>query len=140
MEFDCSKVYTAVNADKLEIGSKVYVAKNLRALREQVCEQQNTLCTLTNIRPEEFQDRFVTKFVSDGVMTMSTLVYLVSEPEKKKLKWTDLRLGDIIVKGKRTAIVTAIDGEDRNQMHIFAGCWLMDDDLEAYEKLEEDNG
>lgn len=27
VDFDYSKVYTAVNADKLKIGSKVYVAK-----------------------------------------------------------------------------------------------------------------
>lgn len=139
MEFDYNKVYTAANADKLEIGSKVYVAKNLRALREQVCEQQNTLCILTNIRSEEFQDRFVTKFVSDGTMIMSTLVYLVSEPEKKKLEWTDLKVGDVITLGDTTAMITQIDKDSGR--HILAGYkWLTDKELTEWEKVEEDNG
>lgn len=139
-DFDYSKVYTAVNADKLKIGSKVYVAKNLHDLRDQVQENSIcTLCTLSSIRSEEWQDRFAAKHISDGVMIMSPLAYLVSEPEKKKLKWTDLKIGDLITKGERTAMVTSIDGNDRNQMHVFAGSWIIDDELEAYEKLEEDD-
>lgn len=34
MEFDESRVYTALNADKLEVGSKVITADTLKQLKE----------------------------------------------------------------------------------------------------------
>lgn len=96
--FNNDKVYTAVNADELKVGSKVFVAKNIHALRDQVIRYYNdnntcTLCTLIGVRSEDWQDRFVTKFDSDGLMTMSTLAYLISEPEKHELKLTQDVLG-----------------------------------------------
>lgn len=36
MKFDKSKLYTAVNADELKVGSKVFVADNLEELRTEV--------------------------------------------------------------------------------------------------------
>ena len=36
MEFDVSKVYTAVNADELPIGSKCYFADDLRKLKVRI--------------------------------------------------------------------------------------------------------
>lgn len=141
VDFDYSKVYTAVNADKLKIGSKVYVAKNFHALRDQVCTCYDTVCELLEVRSEDFQDRFTAMF-NDGIVTMSTLAYLISEPEEKKLKWTDLKIGDVITTtthtGIHTAMVTAIDNDDVNDQHIFAGSWLTDKELESYVKLEED--
>lgn len=81
---------------------------------------------------------------NDGIVTMSTLAYLVSEPEEKKLKWTDLKVGDLVTTitrtgCTRTAMVTVIDDDDVNNQHVFAGSWLKDEELESYIKLEEDN-
>ena len=36
MEFDKNKVYTALNADELKVGSKVIVANYLESLKAQV--------------------------------------------------------------------------------------------------------
>lgn len=36
MEFDESKVYTLINADKVKIGSKGYYADDLKTLKERV--------------------------------------------------------------------------------------------------------
>jgi len=55
------------------------------------------------------------------------------------LKWTDLKCGDVIVKGKDAALVTYIDGNDTDNMHIYAGTWwISDDDLKNWEKVEND--
>ena len=83
MEFDESKVYTALNADKLKIGSEVIVADNLGHLKSFVkddCEIKK----LVYIRNDSTLYRF------HVLENDYALAYLVSEPEEKKLKWTDL--------------------------------------------------
>lgn len=138
MEFDKSKVYTAVNADELEIGSKVFVAKNLHALHDQFCE--NNICTLVEVKSEDYQDRFVATFDHDTLTLTTTLAYLVSEPEEKKLKWTDLKIGDVIrtKDNKEIRMVTGIDNrEEEDGLHILAVYWLSDKELENWEKVEE---
>ena len=58
--------------------------------------------------------------------------------EEKKLKWTDLKIGDVITNGRHTAMVTEIDKECTYQIHIYAGNqWLKDSDLVEWEKVEE---
>lgn len=134
MEFDKSKVYTAINADELKVGSKVFAAKNLHALRDTFIENCH-ICTLVGIKSEDYQDRFDVKFDSDGCMITTTLVYLVSEPAK--LYWTDLKVGDIITNGRHINMVTEIDKECEYNMHIYAGTrWLKDDELAEWEKVE----
>lgn len=147
MEFDKSKVYTALNADELKVGSKIIAAKNLHALRDLLCE--NNPFTLVDIRSENYQDRFVstyTDFTGEKHEITTTLAYLVEPPEEKKLKWQDLKVGDII-KCKSTGIkylVTAIDSRELTSSHIFiSDFWVHDSaisfdfELENYEKVEE---
>ena len=50
MEFDKSRVYTAVNADELEIGSKCIFANTVRKLKEKVEQKNNTNCIETFYR------------------------------------------------------------------------------------------
>lgn len=139
-DFDYSKVYTAVNANKLKIGSKVICSFSISDLKERVKEGEE-IGEVFEIYPESFEHRFRVKF--DNNRFSYPIAYLVSEPEEKKLKWTDLKVGDKITTstwaGIRTAMVTVIDdNDDVGSLHVFAGCWLKDEELESYIKLEED--
>lgn len=138
MEFDKSRVYTALNADELKVGSKVFVAKNLHALRDMFCENQ--ICTLIGIYSEDYQDRFCAKFDSDGLEVITTLAYLVSPPEEKKLKWTDLKHGDVITDGCADAMVIQINKHNTYDAHILAGnIWITDEALEKWKKVDDVN-
>mgnify|MGYP000905023205 CR=1 FL=1 len=50
MEFDKTRVYTAVNADELEIGSKCIFADTVRKLKKKVEQKNNTNCIETFYR------------------------------------------------------------------------------------------
>lgn len=67
------------------------------------------------------------------------LAYLVSEPEEKKLKWTDLKVGDVI-KHKDSGIEYMVIGLDkRNTDKHIRTCdkWFTDIYLErSWEKVE----
>ena len=135
MEFDKSRVYTALNADELKIGSKVFVADTLQYLKEQVETDNFVPSCLVSVNDEECVHRFVTED------NWYVLAYLVEEPQKKVLKWTELKVGDVIRKkmasGYRTAMVTAIDSFGIDH-HIFTGeSWLCDGYLAKWEKVEE---
>ena len=72
MEFDKSKVYTALNADELPIGSKCIFADNLTDLKKYV-EHNYNIYTLFKIMGEDWFDRFaVTSFpVNCDTITLS---------------------------------------------------------------------
>lgn len=128
MEFDVARVYTAVNADELKVGSKVIVADNLADLKAKV-EQDTKPATLQGIEPDDRLYRFLT------IYPRNALAYLVSEPEV--LKWTDLKIGDVIRCGWRTRMVTGIDN-DASDIHIVIGDLSLDDyDLEKWEKVQK---
>lgn len=133
MEFDVKRVYTALDADKLKVGSECIFADTMETLKTLVRCDDGTYNTLKCIGDESCSDRFVSA-KSDIAFN---LAYLVAEP--LHLKWTDLKVGDVITKGVRTVMVTVVDKECRHDIHIFAGEWLSDDDLELYKKLEEDD-
>jgi hypothetical protein len=59
--------------------------------------------------------------------------------EKQKLKWTDLKFGDIIRPEEDSLMwmVVGIDPREHATSHILAGCrWFTDKDLEGWEKVE----
>lgn len=142
MEFDKSRVYTSLNADKLKVGSKVIVADSLGMLRTRVEnlktkeDEKNLITTIRGIKDENYQHRFVEQ---DNVFW--NLAYLVAEPEEKKLKWTDLKIGDIIrqKEGTISYLITGIDTNPSENKHIFAdGIWCLDSDIERdWEKVEQ---
>lgn len=229
MEFDKSRVYTALNADELKIGSKCIFANNIGSLKCKVEEG-------TDIRPivQILNDAYERRFKTD-VRGEYPFAYLISEPEEKnwivyicrsegvepyitscrsdkwesvkekygaktklfegtddeceewytsrkhlddviaawedgktiqfyenstgnwnitgkpmwstdtlyrikpELKWTDLKVGDVIQNKKHThsMMVIGIDHREEAKSHIYDGlCWLDDDDLEYWEKVE----
>ena len=145
MEFDIKQVYTCVNADELKVGSKVICADDLGTLKEIIKQikseeddNDNWIENLEEVRNENSEFRFVTSQADYN------LAYLISEPEEKKLKWTDLKIGDVIKQKKGTDItmVVSIDtmeenGTGKSISHILAGdTWLDDEDLEYWEKVE----
>lgn len=137
MVFDKSRVYTALNADELKVGSKVIIANTIGNLKELVEQNMAELSDLTRIDSVYSDKRFVVNEDTDRVCAFS-FAYLISEPEKKKLKWTDLNIGDII-KGECTIkMVTQIDNTLETKQHVYAGAsWLYDSNLEEnYEKVE----
>lgn len=137
MEFDKAKVYTALNADELKVGSKVICALSLSELKKRVdkCEE---ITEVRQILPETIWKRFDVYFGESYIRY--PLAYLISEPEEKKLKWTDLKIGDVIKLKDDTILylVTGVDPRVEAKSHIrVAAKWIDDDCLCYWEKVEE---
>lgn len=137
MEFDKAKVYTALNADELKVCSKVIIGNTIEELRNRV-QNGTTPLTLSEIRSDRYEKRFkVEEYKEDSVFSF---IYLISEPEEKKLKWTDLKLGDVIKQKYSTIsyLVTGIDSEGESGSHILVGkTWIEDVSLCNWVKVEE---
>lgn len=138
MEYDKSKVYTTLNADELKGGVKVIVADTLERLKSRVRENDVSKWSgrLLSVWPEDYEYRF--QFEDKDKYA---LAYLVEEPEG--LKWTDLKVGDVIrlslVDCGRECMITEIDRQDTEAFHIRAGTgWLTDEELKDWEKVEND--
>ena len=82
MEFDKSKVYTALNADEVKIGSKGYFANNIANLKDKVELSNLSLFEVTEILDES--DKF--RFKSEVTGEVFNLFYLVEEPQEKKFR------------------------------------------------------
>ena len=82
MEFDKSKVYTSVNADELEIGSKCIFANTVRKLKEKVEQKNNTNCieTFYRLLNNGGGDLFV------GNVCAYCYAYLIEPPAEPKYK------------------------------------------------------
>lgn len=84
MEFDKSRVYTALNADELKVGSKVIVANSLQGLKDRLnkftSDEDHAIC-IGSILPETEMHRFKT---AKG--NVYPLAYLISPPEKPEYK------------------------------------------------------
>lgn len=129
MEFDSSKVYTALDADDLKVGSNVVVAEDLAHLR--VFVHDNVTCILEKVLNEENAARFVA-YKGEAY----SLAYLVSEPEEKKLELTDLKVGDV-VRHKESGVEYVITAIDKRNNCFFAYSWHRDSFLEECEKVED---
>ena len=90
MDFDKSKVYTALDADDLKVGSKIIVADDLSSLQARVAEAKDEKCkwieTLESVWGTSSKDRF--KIVEGGSYN---LAYLVSEPESNWIVYINRR-------------------------------------------------
>jgi len=83
MEFDKSRVYTAVNADELKIGSRCVFADTVKGLKMQMQSDNFTdsrnMLAFARLHNEGRDDLFV---ASDGFAY--TYAYLIEPPIKKK--------------------------------------------------------
>lgn len=148
MEFDKSRVYTALNADELQVGSKIVAADSLGLLKKRVQSIDNAdsrwPLELVSVDSENEVYRF--SVVQAGSESCYELAYLVEEPDTHALKWTDLKPGDVI-RAVQTApglinkslhcLVTSVDDDPDTMQHIYAGGrWIEDNDLKSYIKEE----
>ena len=84
MEFDKSKVYTALNADELEVGSTVIVADSLQGLKDRVnksASDEDYISRIGSILPETAIHRFKTLWGGEY-----PLAYLISPPKEPEYK------------------------------------------------------
>lgn len=137
MEFDKTRVYTALNADELKVGSRVIIGNTIEELKNRV-QNGTTPLTLSEIRSDSYEKRFkVEEYEEDSVFSF---IYLISEPEEKKLNWTDLKLGDVVKQkgGTISYLIVGIDSEGTGGSHILIGkTWVGDVKLCDFVKVEE---
>jgi hypothetical protein len=132
MNFDKSKVYTAVNAEELKVGSKVIVADNLSILKKSVLKDR-----LPNVIKEIEAEDCEYRFSCDDGYSYA-FAYLIEGLNENQLKWTELKLGDVITNGNRVAMVTEIDKECAEELHIYAGhLWFNNIELAKWVKVEK---
>lgn len=84
MEFDKSRVYTALNADELEVGSTVIVADTLQGLKDRLNKSafdKNYTIRIGGILPETEIHRFKTSLGNNY-----PLAYLISPPKEPEYK------------------------------------------------------
>ena len=86
MEFDKSRVYTALNAEELPIGSKCVFADDLRELRRLV-SIEDTSQVLIAIKGESYKYRFEQAKADCMGDTLFALAYLIEPPSKPKYKY-----------------------------------------------------
>ena len=85
MEFDKSKVYTALNADEVKIGSKGYFADNLYELQCVIHNKKDNFFTIKEILKPDEKFRFLAKNLVGAYISWN-LFYLVEEPKEKKFR------------------------------------------------------
>ena len=82
MEFDKNRIYTAVNADNIIVGSRGYFADNLKALEEAVQQEDSVMYgEIEEIKSKVVSCRFKIKDESNY-----GLFYYVEEPQEKKFR------------------------------------------------------
>ena len=109
MEFDKSRVYTAVNADELKVGSKVYVSDNIYYLRE--CIEDNfESCILTRVMSEKEPKRFCI----DKSNEKWQLAYLIEPPAEPKYKPFENLKQLIVATEKHGETVKSIAGQNES--------------------------
>lgn len=156
MKFDKSRVYTALNADELEVGSTVIVADSLQVLKDKfskfALDEDYAIC-IGGILPETEMHRFKT-----SLGNVYPLAYLISPPEKPEYKpFSDTETayktisahGGWIKQGSVYHFVTGLDigygGGDEIQFFgswyparfVCENCTFADDDTPVGEKIED---
>lgn len=85
MEFDKSRVYTALNADELKVGSKCIFADDLGELKRLV-SIEDTPQVLIKIKKESYKYRFERVEADNMGDTLFALAYLIEPPDAPKYK------------------------------------------------------
>ena len=134
MEFDKSKVYTALNADELKVGSKVFVSDNLLGLINCIKSfnpyNEETIEQISSISHER---RFIT--INDSGDDVSySLAYLIEEPKAEEYRpYKDGNEAFMYLHDK-----WLIDKEDKSIFSITAfydDCIIIYDESYSYDNL-----
>ena len=146
MKFDESRVYTALNADKLKAGSRVIVADNLASLKKKVAAfyDENAIAYITeicDIISENCEKRFkiVERYYDRCLYSHYGLAYLVAEPESNHIKCEELKIGDIISDGDLDYMVLGVHRSNGIVSDVFLPCigWRDNANLKNFHKKEE---
>ena len=157
MEFDKSRVYTALNADELKVGSTVIVANDLRSLRTKVEKFDNSYkVQLGDILSEAAIHRFET--TSGYTYVLAYLTSPPKEPKYKPFSDTETAYKTIAAHGGwiktvtgEYLMITGIDIGVRTNKAIFVkrhwysaqaafdSCIFADDGSPVGEKVEDDD-
>ena len=86
MEFDKSRVYTALNADELQIGSKCIFANSIKEIKDCLQTRFFNIETLTKIKDEAYCARFIIHNHSLHQDMDYALAYLIELPTEPKYK------------------------------------------------------
>ena len=142
MEFDKSKVYTALNADELPIGSKCIFADTIKDLKEEV--KKKRIDTLFGIATEQYEYRFISEH---GYKIQYALAYFIEQPAKPKYKpfssvekaMEAIREHDGWVGYKcRSFLVTAYDKMRPNHSVCLSDTWYSLQDLYKFFVFADD--
>jgi len=113
MEFDKSRVYTALNADELQIGSKCFFANNLAELKIHV-EHEFAPNILIKVLAEDHENRFAADFYQGEY----PLVYLVEPAETKYRPFISYE--NLITAIKRHGTAIREKKNKNSSIHLFA--------------------
>ena len=129
MEFDKSKVYTALNADEVKIGSKGYFANNIANLKDKVELSNLSLFEVTEILDES--DKF--RFKSEVTGEVFNLFYLFEEPQEKKFRpYTDT---DEMVEDYKRRYNSYSGGYGKNNPMYNPLVWVKAEDVKEHKYL-----
>ena len=134
MEFDKSRVYTAVNADELKIGSKCIFADSLGALRDYV-KSDCTKEMLKGIEDEHEEERFRSE--QDSLWHLAYLIEPPAEPKYKPFESVEEAMKAIKAHGgwvkdserNRTLLVHASENNDKGRNLMVGFSWASLEDL-----------
>ena len=132
MEFDKSRVFSAVSADELKVGSRVILGDSLSELREAVeAEKEAAIQNLMIIHGENMSFRFT----GDKYHSGHSLAYLIEPPSEEKYQmftsakkaWQTIKDhgGWVNMGGDRYLItaISAIIGVRETEEVCIAGKW-----------------
>lgn len=86
MEFDKSRVFTALNADEVKVGSKGYFADSIRVLKETIKETLKDSCAAAYGEIDEIKNDSCACRFSIKKNSAYSFFYLVKEPMEKKYR------------------------------------------------------
>ena len=136
MKFDKSKVYTALNADELKIGSKCIFADTVSGLRQTVQDKEfdTHVQILTRVSDDDSVARFLT---SNYQWLYAYLIELPAEPKylpfasnKKAMEAIVKHGGWVKHKNEQYSFITAIDIGEEDEYEI-----KIDDDWFSADEL-----
>lgn len=127
-DIDYDYLYTSANANDLSVGDTVILANSLYNLKLKLEDIDREKTTLSEIKPDNYQNRFV-GVDRNGDVQHYNLAYKISgkDDEALCLKVSDLRLGDTIRRKDNTEEVKIVHIDHIGR--VGGVYWIYDSDL-----------